>query len=75
MLPNRDPTNRFARGIGLFSVIVADLVGYPLAGAAVGYGLWKKLGAPWVVLPIFGVAGLVLAFYRLYQVSKKDWND
>jgi len=74
MLPNRDSMKGWARGLGLFSMIIGDLVGIPLAGAAIGYGLWKKLAAPWWVLPIFGVAGLVLAFYRLYQVSKKDWD-
>jgi hypothetical protein len=74
MLPNRDSMKGWARGIGLFSMIVGDLLGFPLAGAAIGYGLWKKAGAPWGVVPVCGVAGVALAFYRLYQISKKDWN-
>ena len=63
------------RTFGLFSVIVMDLVGYTGAGIGLGYYLWKKQGAPWWVLLVFSMAGLSLAMYRLYQISKKDWND
>ena len=83
MLPERDPKEdeqskdrrNWAKGLGLFSAITADLIGYTGAGIAVGYWLWKKAGFPWWVLPIFSSAGLALAFYRLYVISKKDLND
>jgi len=58
----------------MFSVIVTDLVGYTGAGIAVGYFAWKKWGAPWWVLLLCSVAGLVLAMYRVYQVSQKVWK-
>ena len=80
MLPDRDSKKdakteeNWKRGLGLLSVITADLLGYSGAGIALGYWLWKKVGLPWWVLLLFSMVGLGLAFYRLYEVSKKDWN-
>ena len=63
------------RALGLFSVIVADLVGYTGAGVGLGYLVYKKWNAPWWVLLIFSVAGLIVAMYQLYLVSKREWAD
>lgn len=72
--PDQDPqTKNWARGLGLLSVITADLLGCTGAGVGLGYWLWKKVGLPWWVLLACSVAGLVLAFYRLYVISKRDW--
>jgi hypothetical protein len=58
------------RDFALFGLIVADLMGYTGAGIALGWGLWKKLGAPsWVLLLTTG-AGLVVAMVRVYQRSR-----
>lgn len=63
----------WAKGLGLLSVITADLLGCTGAGIGIGYWLWKKVGLPWWVLLFFSIAGLVVAFYRLFEISKKDW--
>jgi hypothetical protein len=60
------------RKLGLFTIIVSDLVGYTAAGMGLGYFAWTKWGAPWWVLLLSSVGGLSLAFYRIYQVSKKN---
>jgi F0F1-type ATP synthase assembly protein I len=67
--PSRPP---WARSLGLFSVIIADLVGYTGAGVGIGYLAWKKLGAPSWVLVVTSLAGLSLAMFRLYQRSSKE---
>ena len=75
MLPDRNSEKKnWAKSLGLLSVITVDLLGYTGAGIGIGYWLWKKAGFPWWVLLLFTMAGLTLAFYRLYEVSKKDWN-
>lgn len=61
------------RSLGLFAVIVSDLVGCTGAGILLGYLAWSKWGAPWWVLLLSSMAGLVLAFYRLYLASKRDF--
>ena len=63
------------RSLGLFAVIVSDLVGCTGAGILIGYWAWSKWGAPWWVLLLTSMAGLVLAFYRLYLASKRDFES
>jgi F0F1-type ATP synthase assembly protein I len=83
MLPDRNPKKDgesddrkdWAKGLALVSIIAAELLGYTGAGIGIGYWLWKKAGFPWWTILIFSSAGLVLAFYQLYQISKKDLND
>jgi len=58
--------------IGLLSFIVGDLLGYTGAGVGLGYLAWKKLNFPWWVLLITSLLGLVLAFIKIYQISKKE---
>lgn len=60
------------RQLGLFSMIVTDLVTYSGAGIGLGYLAWRKLGAPWWVLLLMSVAGLGVAFYKIYLVSQKE---
>jgi len=67
--------NHWAAGLGLLSVVTADLVGYTGAGAGLGYLLWKKAGLTIWALVVCSLLGLALAFYRIYQVSKKEMND
>lgn len=68
------PNREWVRTLGIFSVIVTDLVGYTGAGVALGYFAWKKWGAPWWVVLGASLAGLALAMYRVYQVSQKVWK-
>lgn len=58
--------------LGLFAVIIGDLVGCTGAGVALGYFAWTKLQAPWWVLLLSTSAGLILAFYQLYKISQKE---
>ncbi|MGK5088777.1 hypothetical protein WDW86_14565 [Bdellovibrionota bacterium FG-2] len=69
MLP---PNKNLVRQLGYFSVIIADLVGYTGAGVGLGYFCWHQWHAPWWVLLFFSTAGLGLAMYKLYLLSKKD---
>ena len=67
-----DDRNPILRDFALFGLIVSDLLGYTGAGLAIGWWLWKKQGAPWVVLPILAIAGLGLAMFRIYKRSPKE---
>jgi hypothetical protein len=57
--------------LGLFTVIVSELVGFSGAGIGIGYLAWTKLEAPVWVMILSSSAGLGIAFYRVYQISKK----
>jgi F0F1-type ATP synthase assembly protein I len=69
---NRDKES-WAKGLGLFGVITGELLGASVVGIGTGYLLWKKLGFPWWVLLVCSIAGLSVAFYRLYLISRKDF--
>jgi hypothetical protein len=60
------------RKLGLFGVIVADLVGCTGAGFALGY--WGNLhwGFPGWIVPVCTLVGLCLAMVHLYFLSKKE---
>jgi F0F1-type ATP synthase assembly protein I len=60
------------RSLGLFAVIVADLVGYTAAGMGLGYLACSKLGAPSGLIVVTSLAGLCLAFYQIYQITRKE---
>lgn len=61
----------WARSLGLFSVIVSELVGFTGVGIGVGYWAWSRWGAPWWVLLLTSMAGLIGAFYRIYLFSMR----
>ena len=63
---NPDGSNAWVRQLGLFSVIVGDLVGYTGAGVALGYLAQTKLHFSWWVMPITSLVGLCLSMYRIY---------
>jgi F0F1-type ATP synthase assembly protein I len=74
--PSGDPNSdkaRWIKGVGLLGVITTELLASTGAGVGIGYLLWKKAGFPWWSLLICSLAGMSVAFYRLYQISKKDW--
>ncbi len=62
------------RQIGLLTVIVSELIGFTGAGVGLGYLAWSKWNAPWWVLVITSMAGLFLAFYRVYLLSKREFK-
>lgn len=70
----KNDRDRILRNLGLFSVIISDLIGYTGAGIAIGYFAWSRWGFPWWVLLVTSLAGLTMAFYRLYKFSQRDWK-
>ena len=70
--PDRDKEG-WMKGLGLFGVITAELLGASVVGIGSVYLLWKKAGFPWWSLLVCSVLGLTVAFYRLYLISKKDF--
>jgi hypothetical protein len=71
----QNDNNRWVKSLALFSAIVVTPFAYTGAGGLVGYFLWKKAGLPVWIVAVPSVLGLILAFYRVYQISKKEWND
>jgi F0F1-type ATP synthase assembly protein I len=62
----------WVKAVGLFGVIVTDIIGYTGAGFAIGYFAWKKAGFPeWFPL-IPTMLGFGLAMYKLYRLSQKQ---
>ena len=56
--------------LGMFAVIIGDVIGYTGAGVFLGWLAWKKLGWPWWTLLVTSLGGLALAFYRIYRMSR-----
>lgn len=57
---------------GLLTIILADLIGYPGIGLGLAYFAHSKWGAPlWLLMPTT-LIGLVLAFYQIYRISKRE---
>lgn len=73
-MEKKEPDSSIARTLGLFSVIVADLVGYTGAGVGLGYLVTTKWGFPWWTMLVTSITGLVLGMYRVYQLSKKAFK-
>lgn len=70
-----DSQRRWLRSLGLFSIIVSELLGFTGAGIGLGYLAWKKLGAPvWTVM-ILGMVGLGISMFRLNRMSQREMND
>jgi F0F1-type ATP synthase assembly protein I len=64
---------KWAAGMGLFSVITAEILVSTGIGIGAGYLLWKKAGFPIWTMAVLSLVGLCFAFYRIYLISKKDW--
>lgn len=67
--------SNWMKSLGYFSIILGDIVGYTGAGIGIGYLAWKKWNAPWWVLLLTSMAGLTLAFYRIYVITVRDAED
>ena len=75
MADNDSDRRRWIRALGIFSVLVSDLLAYSAAGVGLGYAAWHYWGWPWWILIVTSLAGLTMAFYRLYKISQKDWDS
>jgi len=67
--------NRWAKSLGLLTVVTGELIGCTGIGAGLGYLLWKKVGLTVWSEIVLTLLGLTLAFYRIYEISKKEMND
>lgn len=59
------------RALGVFGLIIADLVGFSCAGVGLGWTLYRYLGLPRLGIPVLGLLGLVLAFVQIQRVAKR----
>jgi F0F1-type ATP synthase assembly protein I len=64
---------RWAKGLGLLTVVTSEFLVSTGLGVGAGYLLWKKAGFPVWTMAILSFLGLCFAFYRLYLISQKDW--
>lgn len=73
-MKEKDPKSDAAwlRSLGYFSIIIGDIAACTGIGIGIGYLAMHRWGAPWWVLMISSMAGLVLAFYRLYRMTMRD---
>lgn len=66
------PQKPWARSLGLFGVIVTDLVGYTTAGAGLGYLAHIHLGVPKGWMIITTLLGFSAALWQLYRLVAKQ---
>ena len=61
--------------LGLFSIIVGDILGFTGVGFGLGYLAWKWWAAPRWLMLVGALGGLVLAMWQVYQLSLKLDKD
>jgi hypothetical protein len=71
---DNESRSHMLRTIGLFGIIVSELLGITGVGMALGYLAWSKWGFPMWTIGVTTTAGLAFAFYRVYLISKKEWG-
>lgn len=70
---NRSKKNgQWVQAFGLISVVVADLVGYTLAGIGLGYLLFKYAGVPKWFVGITSLLGFGGAIYQLNRFARRQ---
>ena len=69
---NQSESGSQLKKLGLACVIIADWIGFTLAGVGIGYWAWTRWNAPIWVLFLTSLTGLGLAFYRLYKLIQKE---
>lgn len=66
------PSSReWVKTLGLFGVIVSELVAFTGAGLFLGYWAWDQHGFPWWILVVSSLCGLVFAFIRIKKVVER----
>lgn len=65
----------WVKTLGLFSLIITDLIATTALGVGGGYLLTQYLGAPQWVLMLTSLIGLILAFYRLIRFTSAESKD
>jgi len=65
-----DPSQSNWRDLGLFSVIIGEIIGYAGVGAGLGYLAVKKWGFPGWTIALTTMAGLTLAMVQIYRLTR-----
>jgi hypothetical protein len=60
------------RALGLFSIILLDLVGYSGGGFFLGYYASRHWGWPVWLAGVTAFLGLAVAFYQIYRIFRKS---
>ena len=63
----------WVRTLGLFTIIIGELIGYTGSGILVGYGFVRFAGAPRWTIAVTGALALVLAFHQIYRMAKRNF--
>ena len=61
----------WVRDLGLFMVVVSEVMTSTGLGLALGYYLWKKSGFPAWTGVVSSLAGLALAMFRVYRFTQR----
>ena len=71
MTDNPGGPPEWAKNLGLFSIIIGEIIGYTGAGVGIGYAAHHFAGGPvWLMAP-GGVIGLALAFWQINRISRR----
>jgi hypothetical protein len=71
--PDRNsPQTSNLKALGLVTVILGYILGITGAGIGLGYYAWIHWGAPSWMMGVSGTVGLILAFYKVYQISQRE---
>lgn len=63
--------SNWAKNLGLFSVIISELIGFTGVGVAAGYGAQVYGHAPSWILILTATLGFGLGMYRVYVISAR----
>ncbi len=74
MKPEGRGSSDLVRGLALLAWIAWEMIALTGAGVALGWALYRWIGAPMILTIVFGMLGLVAAFRRIYLASKKLEN-
>jgi F0F1-type ATP synthase assembly protein I len=70
---NSEDLSQNLRQLGLFGLVLGDLVGYTGGGFAFGYFLvWKKWEGPSWAVALFSLLGLCGGFYQVYRLYQRE---
>ena len=70
MKRERKEHSDLARGLALLAWIAWEIVGLTAAGIALGWALTRWWGLPQILSALFGLAGLIAAFFRIHRAVR-----
>jgi|GEM_PF-3797922 len=67
----KDEKPSWVRDLGIFGLVLTEVLGWTGAGMAIGYLSWKYGPVPMWITPVLALGGLVIALMRVYRAGKK----